>query len=454
MRFPQVSPRKVRRMRLAKSLKPTSTSRRVGSVQALKLQKVSDMTNSQRRRLANTLKPCMCRPNHPAAKSIDGTPILSPCPINRLPTAVRRRHLLYYPRRYNLTQDKMIEWAVRRVQHVLATVKFDLHTSSVIKAGTIHKCQYCSCRCGRKEKHQVPTKTRSLDCPHCRFYPESHAGRCVGQYRERSGSLAYILRHELENEMPEVTRREVLAMAFHCMLPFSFSLIEKVRERFQAHPLGNLPMFEPIVKTQGFIASACTNGYEGYQSMLTNASSTVDPICRDEWLQWYHNQARFLASPSEYCNNKIPLPIRSGRRGARFLQYTVIETNLGTGSRFYTASPWIRMEDDVNYMRLEITSLPLDDPRPCSGRRQLGESRSFRCVGIDNVNTDTLVFWEDRDAGGYPIPTLESAPLKHFHPEQDRALYYTIQDNEKVDVSDVIPLDESSKYVKVFISTS
>ena len=105
-------------------------------------------------------------------------------------------------------------------------------------------------------------------------------------------------------------------------------------------------------------------------------------------------------------------------------------------------------------MRLEVTSSPLGGPRQHSGNRQLGESRTFRCVTKENFNTDTLIFWEDKAAGGYPIPTLESAPLKHFHPEQDRALYYTIQDNEKVDVSDVIPLDESSKYVKVFISTS
>ena len=367
--------------------------------------------------------------------------------------------LRQYRRIFNFNQDTVVEWSVRRVQRLLVTVKFEPYTSPIIGASCDRsrprKCLYCSCLCEKLTTRRIAYKSQPLKCDHCQYYPESHSDRCIGRLKERSGSLAYILRHLTVKEKQLLSKGGEMALDSHlCLFPLRFPLIEKVRQRFQAHPLGNDPRFETFIRSRGFITSTGLNGYEGYQLMLTNTSSTVDPIIRDEWLKWHHNQARLLASPREYIGTKVPLPSRLPCHGARCLQYVVVETDLLTGSRFFTASPWIHVGNDDKYMRLEVTSLPLGGHLLCSEERRLGDSRTFQGVTRENVHSAIMPLKEDEAAGGYPIATLESAPLKHFDRDQDRGLYYVIREKERREVSETIPLDMDAKYLKIVLTTS
>ena len=403
--------------------------------------------------LLKPMKRHLPRPHQPSSTSTIKSSGQTAKEYLRLPMELRRYHKIF-----NFNQDTVIEWSVRRVQKLLVTVRFEPYTSPII--GVIcgrsrpRNCLYCSCLCEKLTKRGNAYQSPPLKCDHCQYYPESHAGRCIGRLKEKSGSLAYILRH-LTVEEERLYSNDETAMdsyKYQCLLPLRFPLIEKVRQRFQAHPFGNDPRFDTFIQSRGFIACAGVNRYEGYQLMLTNTSSTVGPIIREEWLNWYHHHARLLASPQEYIGAKVPLPSRSSSYGARRLQYVVIE-NDRTGSKLLTASPWIHLGNDDKYIRLEVTSSPLGGHLLCLGQRLLGAPRIVRCVSRTGIQTAMLPLEEDKVAGGYPIATFGSAPLKHFDRNQNRGLYYVIREQGMEEVSETIPLNTDAKYLKIILST-
>ena len=53
-------------------------------------------------------------------------------------------------------------------------------------------CKYCFCRC---VVNQMDSRLAGLRCEHCRFYNRSTPRRCYQELGNRSGSIAYILRH-------------------------------------------------------------------------------------------------------------------------------------------------------------------------------------------------------------------------------------------------------------------
>ena len=350
-----------------------------------------------------------------------------------------------------LTEDRLLEWGTRRVQNVYLTVKFELATSPRKLVNVDHDCLYCSCHC---EQSQTGGGLSSGICEHCLYYPESHSSRCIGKLRERSGSIAFMLRNLLENDTAIASVAEGKALEVSRQAPFGFEMIEEVRQRYRAYPLGNQPYFDRTDPSRHFIVGVSLNGYEGYKHMLTNANSMVEPMSHGEWHRWYRTQIHTMTHPVETVGCKTPLPRQLRGCGVRTLRHVVVETDLMTGTKFYSASPRIKVGADVKYIRIELTSLLPNGPHHPTGSRQLGISRSFRCVTTKNVSSDPVYLEEDLAAGGYPIATLEGAPLKHFHPSQGRNLHYITEYGEEFDVSEAIPLAGDDRYLRIFLTSN
>ena len=345
------------------------------------------------------------------------------------------------------------EWATRRVRYVYLTVKFELSPPSENMAEADHDCLYCSCRCTKPAMSAAPGQLVSpictfSSCRHCLYYPESYPGRCIGKLRERSGSIAFMLRNRLENEMPITSTADEKALGILRRMPFGFELIEKVRRRYQIYPLGSEPHFDRSFFGQDFTTSVSLNGYDGYRSMLTNTSSMVKPMSRGEWDLWYHAQA---APPLDWARSKIRFPRRFCDSEARYLRYVVTETEPQTGSILYAQSPRIYVGNDDKYMRLELTSSP---PRHSSGNRRSGVFRTFRKVTSEHEVTAPKYLEEDIAAGGYPNATLEYAPLKQFHPGQDRDLQCMLEHDGGIDVGETVRLTPDDKCLKIHLTSN
>ena len=353
----------------------------------------------------------------------------------------------------NLSESQILGWSVRRVQYVYLTVEFQPFVLPMDTTGITHDCLYCFCRCQVSVTNRDGGVLNSTDCDHCQYYPESHPGRCFGQHREGSGSIAYILRHELVKEMPAFSEEDNQALAILRVTPFGFALIEKVRQCYHLNPLGSEFRIEPLLSVEHFIVSIGLNGYEGYRLMLTTTNSTVKPMSHERWHRWYRTQIHLMTYPPESIGCKLPIPRRSRSSGARYFHHTVVETDLVTGTKFYTSSPPLRLGEDDRYIRLELTSSPLDDGY-LGGIRCLGKPRTFRTVTTENVCSDPVYLQEDMDSLGYPVATLESVPLKQFRPRQARSLHYVIEDEEEHDASEAIPLASDDKYLKIFLTSN
>ena len=368
---------------------------------------------------------------------------------NRLLKSHPSMGLRYYG---GLSEDQMLRWSVRRVLHVYFTVEFEPPIQPSAGPSTTHDCLYCSCRCRDMMTDGGTGREDSTRCDHCQYYQESHPARCIGEFREKSGSIAYILRHGLLKEMPMSSTEDKNALDFLRLSPLDFNLIEKVRQRYHAYPLGNELRIDRIPSADLFIRSTELNGYEGYRLMLTNANSQFEPMSRGDWHRWYRAQVRLLTRPPEPVGCKAPLSRRPDSSGVRYLHYVVVETDATTGSKYHTASPRIPVEEQARYIRLELTSLPLADASKSKGTRRLGVPRSNRCVTSDNVNIDLGHLREDVEARGYPIATLSSAPLKQFEARQRRELHYTIEDDKEYYISEAIPLAGDDRYLKIFLT--
>ena len=144
--------------------------------------------------LVKPMKRHLPRPHQPSSNSTIKSSSQTAKEYLRLPMELRRYHKIF-----NFNQDTVIEWSVRRVQKLLVTVRFEPYTSPII--GVIcgrsrpRNCLYCSCLCEKLTKRGNAYQSPPLKCDHCQYYPESHSDRCIGRLKERSGSLAYILRH-------------------------------------------------------------------------------------------------------------------------------------------------------------------------------------------------------------------------------------------------------------------
>ena len=293
---------------------------------------------------------------------------------------------------------------------------------------------------------------KSTRCDHCQYYPESHFARCIGKLGERSGSIAYILRHKLEREMLPCSDADKYALAMIRVSPLGFDLIEKVRQRYHECPLGNSLRIEKIPSADHFIVSTELNGYEGYRTMMTNARSEFEPMSHDDWHRWYRAQVRLLTRPQEYIGCKALLPERRNSSGVRYLHYTVVETDATTGWKLQTYSPRIPIDRQARYIRLELTPTPLADtstPEECRG---LGLPRLKRCTTDSDFSVNIGNLMEDVETQGYPIATLASAPLKQWGPRQRRELHFTIEDGEECDLSDIIPLAGDDRYLRIFLT--
>ena len=358
------------------------------------------------------------------------------------------------PRHCVALESELLEWAVRRVQYVFLTKKFTPFTPAGTKIDIDHDCLYCSCRCERPAIGGVTDGSSSTSCEHCLYYPESHSRWCIGSLRERSGSIAYVLRHSLVKEMPVACSADETALEILRLMPFGFAMIEKVRQSYHTYPLGKEVKFDRSFFATNFIASVGLNGYEGYRCMLTNARSMVEPMSRDEWDLWYHAQIRLMTPPLARVGNKRPLPRRPQECEARFLRHVVVETDPKTGSRFYTNSPRIHVGEDDKYIRLEFTSSPPGDPCQSNGNRQAGSFRVYHSVASEGVSTGPVFLEEDVVAGGYPVATLEGAPLKQFCSSHDREFHYIVEYDREFDVSESIPLTKDDKYLKIFLTSN
>ena len=378
-------------------------------------------------------------------------------------------HVSLEPRHVARFEDSFLEWSIRRVQYAYLTVKFGSSIPIEVEVDTAHDCLFCSCRCKGPAVSEAfreilsPVCTFSGSCRHCLYYPESHPGRCIGKLRERSGSLAYILRNPLTKEMPIASTADGEALEILRRMPLGFELIEKVRQRYQTYPLGYEPKYDRSFFARDFIASVGLNRYDGYQSMLTNASSMVKPMSRETWNLWYHTQIHQnlwyyeqtspMTPPFDWSREMLlPEPFLASR--ARFLYHIVLETDPSTGSTFYTQSPRIYVGDDDKCVRLELTSSPPEDSCRSIGSCQPGAFRTVRRFTSEGVFTGPEDLEEDTIAGGYPIATLERAPLKQFYPSQDRELRCILEYDRGVIISDVIRLADDHRYLKIFLTSN
>ena len=91
-------------------------------------------------------------------------------------------------------------------------------------------CIYCHCHCPEYLKGDGNAQTaadQSEQCEHCRYYKTSHARRCFGELGNRSGSIAYILRHSF-------LHRPELGTA-----PVEESFIAAVTAAFRKYPVSS-----------------------------------------------------------------------------------------------------------------------------------------------------------------------------------------------------------------------
>ena len=97
-------------------------------------------------------------------------------------------------------------------------------------------CIYCHCHCPEYLKGDGNAQTaadQSKQCEHCRYYKTSHARRCFGELGNRSGSIAYILRHSFLHHPERGTA------------PVEESFIAAVTAAFQKCPVSSEAGDEP-----------------------------------------------------------------------------------------------------------------------------------------------------------------------------------------------------------------
>ena len=123
---------------------------------------------------------------------------------------------------------------------------FDAEAASRYEASH-GECIYCNCHCpddltdrechcpdDQADGEEVQTDADILkQCEHCRYYKRSHARRCFGKFGNRSGSIAYILRHSSLHD-PESGAA-----------PVDEHFISAVTAAFQKYPVSSEPGEEP-----------------------------------------------------------------------------------------------------------------------------------------------------------------------------------------------------------------
>ena len=152
---------------------------------------------------------------------------------------------------------------------MLLGATFDAEAASRYEASH-GECIYCSCHCpdDLKGREEVQTDADILrQCEHCRYYNRSHARRCFGKFGNRSGSIAYILRHSSLHD-PESGGASV-----------DENFISAVTAAFQKYPVSSEPGEEPDR------LSALSTEYEQW---------IEDTNMEFEWLQERESIARWF----------------------------------------------------------------------------------------------------------------------------------------------------------------
>ena len=111
------------------------------------------------------------------------------------------------------------------------------------------------------------------------------------------------------------------------------------------------------------------------------------------------------------------------------------------------------MGEDDKYMRLELTSSPFGESSRATRSCQPGVYRTVRSITSDNNLADPKDLEEDITAGGYPIATLGSAPLKQFHPGQYRQLRCVLEYDDKTIIGDFVQLADNHRYLRIFLTS-
>ena len=107
-------------------------------------------------------------------------------------------------------------------------------------------CTYCHCQCAGTPIEQVTKRMdghvterkgekRRSRCDHCRFYRESNPRRCLGAIGDRSGSIAYILRHSSLHRPPK-TKPVDEALISAVTIAFQMNPVSADPRRFLARP--------------------------------------------------------------------------------------------------------------------------------------------------------------------------------------------------------------------------
>ena len=130
-------------------------------------------------------------------------------------------------------------------------------------------CAFCHCQCADdlgdgavKHLNGRVTKRKRVTirprCDHCRFYQESTPRRCLGAIGDRSGSIAYILRHSSLHEPPR-TKPVNEALISAVTIAFQMTPVSADPRRFLAKPLLVVPhlsaLWEPYQDWQHHLAT-------------------------------------------------------------------------------------------------------------------------------------------------------------------------------------------------------
>ena len=175
-------------------------------------------------------------------------------------------------------------------------------------------------------------------------------------------------------------------------------------------------------------------------------------MSREAWEAWYNTQVSFITPPLDWPS-KMMLPDDFLASKEKHVFHVILEADPLTGSVFHTQSPRIAVGEDDKYMRLELTSSPFGESSRATRSCQPGVYRTVRSITSDNNLTDPKDLEEDITAGGYPIATLGSAPLKQFHPGQYRQLRCVLEYDDKTIIGDFVQLADNHRYLRIFLTS-
>ena len=228
-----------------------------------------------------------------------------------------RTKSLPVPKLQERVGDRVVEMFLFAARWVYVSTKFAPFVKPSASLAARHTtCAYCNCMC-------VPQSY--FNCEHCEYYPNSHAARCYADCGNRSGNLAFILRHLPGYEPAGPGIIEGVRAAFkNCPLEYNdkpgekgylFSGAELAALSTESGVKPETRLLEPN------LVAMTSSGYEGYLMLLHDGGQLQGYGSTEECAALVSARRLAVYQEPEICSKRVPLPSAANGTVGRTLHY-------------------------------------------------------------------------------------------------------------------------------------